>query len=398
MNTREDRYIHVHIDRNENTGACGECIVYEGVERFRARFVRLATDAGIALGAPQGSKPLSFWLDSLFLDLLESKSKHLRFATNKCESGIVEYACKASAVFCERLETNALEGEHSSRSAINSATTLHRTTEGVISGNAVGRKPRLAASFVEVAGNMWADAVRQSASGNVSLEQLQTIAAELDSRGFYPPAKYLENRCAYELKSYNSRNSRSKAGPIDQWHKLVIVADKDHARYAAVTSHGALQPPPAEPTDSCPEMIPDKKSRHPHAARRAYLSGPRSRPAIHFGTTRPFPFTETCLIVCLATNVGPTQKGAQLKQSQMITVSEPFPLLDPGEYVAVCTEATAAWARQWKKHIARLVLEPANYQGRPYRGQLCAFLGLGKNPEHVPMQDRKATSVACSWK
>jgi len=27
------------------------------------------------------------------------------------------------------------------------------------------------------------------------------------------------------------------------------------------------------------------------------------------------------------------------------------------------------------------VLEPQNYQGRPYTGRLCAFLGLGKNPE-----------------
>ena len=64
-----------------------------------------------------------------------------------------------------------------------------------------------------------------------------------------------------------------------------------------------------------------------------------------------------------------------------ITLSEPFPCLDPGCYVAVCSEATFAWARQWKKWIARLVLEPQNYHGRPYTGRLCAFLGLGKNPE-----------------
>lgn len=64
-----------------------------------------------------------------------------------------------------------------------------------------------------------------------------------------------------------------------------------------------------------------------------------------------------------------------------ITLSEPFPLLDSGIYVAVCSEATFAWARQWRKWIARLVLEPQNYQGRPYTGRLCAFLGLGKNPE-----------------
>jgi hypothetical protein len=71
-----------------------------------------------------------------------------------------------------------------------------------------------------------------------------------------------------------------------------------------------------------------------------------------------------------------------VKQPPSITLSEPFPLLDPGQYVAVCAEATFAWARQRKKWIARLVLEPQNYQGRPYTGRLCAFLGLGKNPEH----------------
>ncbi len=70
-----------------------------------------------------------------------------------------------------------------------------------------------------------------------------------------------------------------------------------------------------------------------------------------------------------------------MKQPPAISLSEPFPLLDAGQYVAVCTEATYAWARQWKKWIARLVLGPKNYQGRPYTGRLCAFLGLGKNPE-----------------
>ena len=64
-----------------------------------------------------------------------------------------------------------------------------------------------------------------------------------------------------------------------------------------------------------------------------------------------------------------------------ITLSEPFPLLDPGQYVALCTESSYAWARQWKKWIARLVLEPQNYQGRPYSGRLCKFFGLGKDPQ-----------------
>ena len=70
-----------------------------------------------------------------------------------------------------------------------------------------------------------------------------------------------------------------------------------------------------------------------------------------------------------------------MKQPPSITLSEPFPLLDEGHYIAVCTDAAFAWARQWKKWIARLVLEPQNYEGRPYTGRLCKFLGLGKDPE-----------------
>jgi hypothetical protein len=69
------------------------------------------------------------------------------------------------------------------------------------------------------------------------------------------------------------------------------------------------------------------------------------------------------------------------KKFPRIALSEPYPLLDPGNYVAVCTEATFAWSKQWGKWIVRLVLEPENYKGRPYTGRLCKFLGLGKNKE-----------------
>jgi hypothetical protein len=64
---------------------------------------------------------------------------------------------------------------------------------------------------------------------------------------------------------------------------------------------------------------------------------------------------------------------------QKITLSAPNPMLDAGCYMAICTAATYAWASQWKKWIARLVLEPPNYTGSPYTGDLCAFLSLGSN-------------------
>jgi len=85
--------------------------------------------------------------------------------------------------------------------------------------------------------------------------------------------------------------------------------------------------------------------------------------------------------MCCSSRRSALPEGTSIKQPPSIALSEPFPLLESGSYVAVCNEATFAWARQWRKWIARLVLEPQNYQGRPYTGRLCAFLGLGKNPE-----------------
>ena len=70
-----------------------------------------------------------------------------------------------------------------------------------------------------------------------------------------------------------------------------------------------------------------------------------------------------------------------MSSKHVVTLSEPYPLLDPGEYLALCTEATFAWARQWKKWMARLVLEPQDYPGRPYQGKLCKFLSLGRDPD-----------------
>lgn len=61
-----------------------------------------------------------------------------------------------------------------------------------------------------------------------------------------------------------------------------------------------------------------------------------------------------------------------------IRVADPYPLLDPGDYVALCIEASFEWARRWSAWKARLVLEPKDYRGRPHTGRLCKFLNLGK--------------------
>jgi len=65
----------------------------------------------------------------------------------------------------------------------------------------------------------------------------------------------------------------------------------------------------------------------------------------------------------------------------LITLAEPYPLLDPGEYIALCPEADFAWAKRFGAWKVRLVLEPQDYAGRPYTGTLCKFFDLGKNPQ-----------------
>jgi hypothetical protein len=63
----------------------------------------------------------------------------------------------------------------------------------------------------------------------------------------------------------------------------------------------------------------------------------------------------------------------------VITTSEPNPLLDEGQYLAECTEASFAWAHQWRQWKARLVLNPQEYTGKPYTGRLCRFFNLGQD-------------------
>jgi hypothetical protein len=80
-----------------------------------------------------------------------------------------------------------------------------------------------------------------------------------------------------------------------------------------------------------------------------------------------------------------TEKLAQFpgRGKPAITIAKPYPLLDAGDYVAVCTEADYEWAKRYRAWKVRLVFKPLDYSGRPYIGRLCKFLDLGKNP-HAP--------------
>jgi hypothetical protein len=86
-------------------------------------------------------------------------------------------------------------------------------------GRLPGRPLKLTPDFVQAAGKLWRQAQSQSAPDRctVTAEKLVVIASSLDSKGYTPPAEYLERNCAADLKKFNSNNSNSKTGPIRTW-------------------------------------------------------------------------------------------------------------------------------------------------------------------------------------
>jgi len=86
-------------------------------ESFHERFEVEATRAGIALKSTMSCEAGKVWLHHVFLDLLEQKSKLLFAASN--DGGTVVRVCEASALYCARLEKQALvEGIGSTVSAV----------------------------------------------------------------------------------------------------------------------------------------------------------------------------------------------------------------------------------------------------------------------------------------
>lgn len=76
-------------------------------ESLQVRFARLATEAGIALGSPPGTPPLTYWIHRLFLDLSANNSPLIRIYTDTV--GFIEYLFEASAIYCARLDRRSLE-------------------------------------------------------------------------------------------------------------------------------------------------------------------------------------------------------------------------------------------------------------------------------------------------
>lgn len=104
-----------------------------------------------------------------------------------------------------------------------------RVSESRTNRGKPARRPKVDRSFVVRAGTLWRGAVSGN-DANVSNDQLREIAAALDAAGHLPPSAYLEGKYAQELKVFNSRNSKSKTGPLKTWSQLTSCGDKDLVR------------------------------------------------------------------------------------------------------------------------------------------------------------------------
>jgi hypothetical protein len=112
-----DRWLRAYVDYKDMTIPCGRWHLSEGVnESFHERFAVEATRAGIAVASTVSGEARDVWLHHVFSDLLAHESK-LLFAASQ-EGGIIVRACEASALYCVRLEKQALlEGRRSGVSA-----------------------------------------------------------------------------------------------------------------------------------------------------------------------------------------------------------------------------------------------------------------------------------------
>ena len=101
-----DRMLRAYGDYEDKKN-WGQWSLSEGIsEGLRGRFEVEATRAGLGLTPISGAEPMTVWLHEVFQDLLANKSK-LLFSASK-EGGIILRVCEASALYCARLEKQAL--------------------------------------------------------------------------------------------------------------------------------------------------------------------------------------------------------------------------------------------------------------------------------------------------
>jgi hypothetical protein len=76
-------------------------------ERVQSQFELLATEAGLALGCPSRTLPLTKWIQSLYHDLRANGSKFIHISNDS--AAFIESLSEASAIYCARLDRRWIE-------------------------------------------------------------------------------------------------------------------------------------------------------------------------------------------------------------------------------------------------------------------------------------------------
>jgi len=225
LRNQGERLLRAYVDYEDSNVKYGNCQFGGGItETFKARFEVFAMSAGRKLSAGNlDGPPVKVWLYHLFHNLVESKSD-LLFAPSET-GAIINRVCEASALVCLRLQAKGFD-EETLRLENSSNEPLLPSRQQ--KPKRFGPPPIRPSKFVEFAAALWQKSLDRNEK--VNDQALSELALRLDEKGFLPPTKYLEGRCARELRAFNSRNANSKIGPIMTWSRLVKDGDKDIVR------------------------------------------------------------------------------------------------------------------------------------------------------------------------
>jgi hypothetical protein len=102
-------YLSAIGDYGSSLDSNGTWIFSGGEKSLRVEFAVYGAKAGIALNAPVGADPSSFWLHHLFCESVSSQDSQ---GTVYSVTGYIRLACPESATYCAKTQKIALENEH----------------------------------------------------------------------------------------------------------------------------------------------------------------------------------------------------------------------------------------------------------------------------------------------
>ena len=150
-----------------------------------------------------------------------------------------------------------------------------------------------------------------------------------------------------ELRKIGSHYRKSRRGSTPM-ERGTVITSWYVARRCLGNIDRSVAEPQLKPLNSAPgSLFPENE---PLQGKNFSISGLKTTMA----SAQPFPVSSERR----SERRAPSNHRPVVEQKPVISTSEPNPLLDEGEYLAECTEASFAWAHQWRQWKARLVLDP----------------------------------------